>query len=83
MSVSASCIDYYFYVNSTTMDPFGTQPGRHRKEDPRLRAPDDECRHDRLPFDRTPPCGCFPEEGAAIVELPIFVQAGEHWERVA
>jgi hypothetical protein len=25
-----------------------------------------ECRHGRLPFDRTGPCGCWPEEGAVV-----------------
>ena len=35
-----------------------------------LRLVDNECRHERLPFDATPPCGCFPEEGAVVVELP-------------
>lgn len=77
------CIDRHFYVQSTTMDPFGKLPGLHREEDPWAREPGDECRHDRLPFDRTKPCGCFSEEGAVVVELPVFVQAGEDWRRVA
>jgi hypothetical protein len=34
------------------------------------RLADHECRHDRLPFDRTPPCGCWPEEGAVVLALP-------------
>ncbi len=33
------------------------------------RLADHECRHGRLPGDRTPPCGCWPEEGAAVVAL--------------
>lgn len=31
---------------------------------------DHECRHGRLPFDRTPPCGCWPEEGAGVLTVP-------------
>jgi hypothetical protein len=34
------------------------------------RLADHECRHGRLSFDRTAPCGCWPQEGAAIVTLP-------------
>lgn len=30
---------------------------------------DDECPHDRLPGDPTPPCGCFPEEGEVEVVI--------------
>ncbi|HET6870149.1 MAG TPA: hypothetical protein VFH80_29825 [Solirubrobacteraceae bacterium] len=33
------------------------------------RLADHECRHGRLPSDRTPPCGCWPEEGAVVVAL--------------
>ncbi|MGO9882228.1 MAG: hypothetical protein ACLP4R_29915 [Solirubrobacteraceae bacterium] len=33
------------------------------------RLADHECRHGRLPGDRTPPCGCWPEEGAVVVAL--------------
>ena len=33
------------------------------------RLADHECRHGRLPFDRTPPCGCWAGEGAAVVAL--------------
>jgi hypothetical protein len=29
-----------------------------------------ECRHGRLPFDRTPACGCWPDESAAVLALP-------------
>ena len=31
------------------------------------RLADNECIHERLPFDRTPACGCFPQEGKAVV----------------
>jgi hypothetical protein len=31
---------------------------------------DHEYRHDRLSFDRTPACGCWSEEGAAVLALP-------------
>ena len=34
------------------------------------RLAEQECRHGRLPFDRTAACGCWPQEGAAIVALP-------------
>ena len=33
------------------------------------RLADHECRHGRLPYDRPPPCGCWPEEGAVVVAL--------------
>jgi hypothetical protein len=33
------------------------------------RLADHECRHGRLARDRTPPCGCWPEEGAVVVAL--------------
>ena len=34
------------------------------------RLADNECRlHGRLPFDRTPACGCFPQEGKAVVPV--------------
>ena len=33
------------------------------------RLADRECRHARLLFDRTPPCGCWPQEGAVVVPL--------------
>jgi hypothetical protein len=33
------------------------------------RLADHECRHGRLPFDRTRVCGCWPEEGAAVLAL--------------
>ena len=34
------------------------------------RLADHECRHGRLPFDRTAACGCWPQEGAAVLTLP-------------
>jgi hypothetical protein len=33
------------------------------------RLADHECNCGRLPFDRTPPCGCWPQEPAALVTL--------------
>ena len=33
------------------------------------RLADHECRHGRLPFDRTPACGCWSEEGAMVLAL--------------
>jgi hypothetical protein len=33
------------------------------------RLTDHGCRCGRLPFDRTPPCGCWPQEPAAVVTL--------------
>lgn len=35
------------------------------------RLADHECPHDRLPFDSTPACGCWAEEGAAVLALPM------------
>jgi hypothetical protein len=40
------------------------------------RLADHECQHGRLPFDRTPACGCWPQEGAAVVILPAPRSAG-------
>ena len=34
------------------------------------RLADHECRHGRLPFDPTPSCGCWPQEGAVVLTLP-------------
>ena len=31
------------------------------------RLADHECRHGRLPFDRTAPCGCWPQEREPVV----------------
>jgi len=39
------------------------------------RLADNECRHGRLPFDRTPVCGCWPQEGAAVLTLPRASEA--------
>ncbi|MTD47173.1 hypothetical protein GKE82_23510 [Conexibacter sp. W3-3-2] len=39
-----------------------------------LKLADNECRHGRLPYDRSAPCGCFPEEGATIHALPAPAQ---------
>jgi hypothetical protein len=33
------------------------------------RLADHECGHGRLPFDRTPACGCWPQAGAAVIAL--------------
>lgn len=38
------------------------------------RLADYECRHGRLPHDRTPPCGCWPGEGAVVVALSRSVE---------
>ena len=32
-----------------------------------------ECRHGRLPHDKTDPCGCWPGEPAVIVKLPTRI----------
>ena len=40
------------------------------------RLADHECRHGRLPYDRTPACGCWPQEGAAVMILPAPRVAG-------
>ena len=34
------------------------------------RLADNECKHGRLPGDRTPKCGCWPAELAPIIALP-------------
>jgi hypothetical protein len=34
------------------------------------RLADHECRCGRLPFDRSAPCGCWPQEPATIATLP-------------
>jgi hypothetical protein len=33
------------------------------------RPADHECCHGRLAYDRTPPCGCWLEEGAVVLAL--------------
>jgi hypothetical protein len=38
------------------------------------RLADHECRHGRLPLDRTPTCGCWAEEGAMVLALPRQAQ---------
>jgi hypothetical protein len=35
-----------------------------------VRLADRECRHGRLPFDRTPAYGCWPQEGGGVLALP-------------
>lgn len=35
------------------------------------RLADHECRHGRLPYDQTPACGCWPQEGAALITLAV------------
>lgn len=39
------------------------------------RLADHECRHGRLAFDRTPVCGCWSQEGAAVLALPRHAAA--------
>ena len=34
------------------------------------RLADHECAHGRLPRDRTAACGCWPQEGAIVIDLP-------------
>jgi len=34
------------------------------------RIADFECRHGRLAFDRSPACGCWPEEGTPVSARP-------------
>jgi hypothetical protein len=38
------------------------------------RFTDHECRHGRLPFDRTRPCGWWPNDGAVVLALPWPVE---------
>jgi hypothetical protein len=33
------------------------------------RLADHECAHGQLPYDRTRPCSCWPEEGAVVLAL--------------
>jgi hypothetical protein len=44
---------------------------------------DHECRHGRLPFDRTPTCGCWPQEGAALLTLSRPREASQIGRRAA
>jgi hypothetical protein len=46
------------------------------------RLADHECAHGRLPADRTPKCGCWPQETATVIPLrttsaPIETAAAE------
>jgi hypothetical protein len=47
------------------------------------RLADNECRHGRLPFDRTAACGCWPQEGAAVRTLPRLYEAPRVGSRAA
>ena len=47
------------------------------------RLADNECRHGRLPFDRTPACGCWPQEGAAVLSLPSRLETPQIGRRAA
>jgi hypothetical protein len=47
------------------------------------RLADHECRHGRLPFDRTPACGCWAEEGAAVLALPRPARRSDSSARAA
>jgi hypothetical protein len=38
------------------------------------RLADHQCRHGRLAYDRTPPCGCWREEGAVVLALSRSVE---------
>jgi hypothetical protein len=79
-----ACMDRHFYIHSLTVQQFRTRrEGMQLSPELALREPDDECQHGRLEGDRTAPCGCFPAEGGVLVQLPVFVRAGERWKRVA
>jgi hypothetical protein len=47
------------------------------------RLADHECRHGRLPFDRTLACGCWAEEGAMVLALPRPARARRVTRRAA
>ena len=47
------------------------------------RLADHECEHGRLPFDSTPPCGCWPQEGAVVLALPSPSHPAESGARAA
>jgi hypothetical protein len=47
------------------------------------RLADHECRHGRLPFDRTPACGCWAQEGAEVLALPRRREAPSTGRRAA
>ena len=44
---------------------------------------DHECRHGRLPCDRTAPCGCWAEEGAVVLALARPVEEPRVGRRAA
>ena len=46
------------------------------------RLADHECRHERLPFDRTPTCGYWPQEGAELALFPTPRRARASGPRV-
>jgi hypothetical protein len=47
------------------------------------RLADHECRHGRLAFDRTPACGCWPQEGAVVLALSRPVEEAPDGRRAA
>jgi hypothetical protein len=47
------------------------------------RLADHECRHGRLAFDRTPPCACWPQEGAAVLAQPLVHTGSSSGRRAA
>jgi hypothetical protein len=47
------------------------------------RLADNECSHGRLPFDRTPACGCWPHESATVLTLPRSPTTPSNRERAA
>ena len=47
------------------------------------RLADHECRHGRLPFDRTSACGCWTGEGAGVLALPSARNAPRSARRAA
>jgi hypothetical protein len=47
------------------------------------RLADHECRHGRLPFDSTPSCGCWAEEGAVVLALRSPSHLAESGARAA
>ena len=47
------------------------------------RLADNECRHGRLPLDRTSPCGCWPEAGAPVLSLPRSAEQNVSSRRAA
>jgi len=47
------------------------------------RLADHECRDGRLPFDHTPPRGCWPEKGRVVLALPRPSHRAESGARAA